>query len=84
MRDSPRLDGEIQVVPAFEVNRHDRTIANYTFLPWVRQGIASRITRRGHPWSRRAVERAAVRISLKVNDEARFRDERGALLGPAT
>lgn len=57
-------------------------LSTYTFLPWLRQGIASRITDADTLGPGGPVERAALRISLKVNDEPDFATNQVHLLGP--
>jgi hypothetical protein len=58
-------------------------LATYTFLPWLRQGIVSKITQEdtlaASPGSR---ERASVKISLQVNKEPHFASRDVQLVGP--
>src|SRR5689334_11590336 len=58
-------------------------IATYTFLPWLRQGIATKIKRGdtlGEPIG--TDERAAVRIALTVNGDPNFVAKQVQLVGP--
>jgi hypothetical protein len=58
-------------------------IASYTFLPWLRQGIASRITGEDSLGKLPGpVERASVRISLQVNGDPDFVRQDVQLTGP--
>jgi hypothetical protein len=58
-------------------------IATYTFLPWVRQGIASKIRNEDTLGAGAGPgERASVRISLKVNAEENFVSQNILLTGP--
>lgn len=57
-------------------------IATYTFLPWLRQGIAAKIGKADPLGPGGPAERATVRIALKVNGQADFAANEVALLGP--
>lgn len=57
-------------------------VATYTFLPWLRQGIASRITQKDTFGPGLGAERAAVHVALQVNGQADFVANNVALLGP--
>jgi hypothetical protein len=58
-------------------------IAAYTFLPWVRQGIASKIRTDDNLGAGAGPgERASVRISLRVNGEEDFVSKSVQLIGP--
>lgn len=57
-------------------------LATYTFLPWLRQGIAAKIRQPDPLGPGGPAERAAVRIALKVNDQADFAANDVLLLGP--
>ncbi|WP_406081191.1 hypothetical protein [Micromonospora sp. NBC_00858] len=57
-------------------------IAAYTFLPWLRQGIAAQIRQPDTLGPGGPAERAEVRISLNVNNQADFATNDVLLLGP--
>ena len=58
-------------------------IATYTFLPWLRQGIASQIKASDNLGVGQGQgERAAVRISLQVNGDPNFVSQNVQLTGP--
>lgn len=57
-------------------------IATYTFLPWLRQGIAAKIRQADPLGPGGAAERAAVRIALTVNGQPDFAANEVSLLGP--
>ena len=58
-------------------------IATYTFLPWLRQGIASKIKGEDNLGAGPGPgERAAVRISLQVNGDPNFVSQNVQLSGP--
>lgn len=58
-------------------------IATYTFLPWLRQGLASTIRREDNLGTGAGQgERASVFISLKVNGEASFVSRTVQIAGP--
>lgn len=66
----------------------NETLARYTFLPWLRQGIASKISRQdnlGNPLGNDAgpTERASVTVTLQVSRDADVRSEvEVQLVGP--
>src|SRR6516164_1560727 len=57
-------------------------LATYTFLPWLRQGIASRIAQKDTFGPGLGAERAAVHVALQVNGQADFVSNDVSLLGP--
>src|SRR5574342_1284192 len=58
-------------------------LSTYTFLPWLRQGIASKIKQQDNLGSGAGViERAAVHIALQVNSRADFVASEVQLVGP--
>lgn len=57
-------------------------LATYTFLPWLRQGIAAKISQPDTLGSGGPANRAAVRLALKVNDQADFVSNDVQLFGP--
>ena len=58
-------------------------LATYTFLPWLRQGISSKISGADTLGSGAGPgERAAVRISLQVNSDPDFVSQNVQLIGP--
>ncbi|MFL5335848.1 MAG: hypothetical protein ACJ8H8_22370, partial [Geminicoccaceae bacterium] len=57
-------------------------LATYTFLPWMRQGIAAKIPQPDPLGPGGPAERAAVRIALTVNDQVDFAANEVLLLGP--
>jgi peptidoglycan hydrolase-like protein with peptidoglycan-binding domain len=59
------------------------SIATYTFLPWLRQGISSQITGADNLGSGAGPgERAAVSISIEVNGDPDFISKNVQLIGP--
>ena len=57
--------------------------STYTFLPWVRQGIASHVKVEDNLGAGAGMgERASVRISLKVNGDPNFASQPVQLVGP--
>ena len=54
-------------------------IATYTFLPWLRQGLASKIERTDDQDS---VERASIQIFVEVNGDPAFASGDIQLVGP--
>ncbi|MCZ6819736.1 MAG: hypothetical protein O7G31_09630, partial [Calditrichaeota bacterium] len=62
----------------------NQNLPTYTFLPWIRQGMASQIettdTLGGSPSS--LVERAGVTVRLRVNDRPHLPDKNVQLIGP--
>jgi hypothetical protein len=59
-------------------------LATYTFLPWLRQGIASKIKQQDTLGSAGGtnVERASVHLSLQVNGQADFVSRDVQMIGP--
>jgi len=61
----------------------NNNIAKYTFLPWLRQGIASQIPDKdtlGSPST--LIERSAVLVNLQVNDRPSLPSKQVQLIGP--
>lgn len=58
-------------------------LASYTFLPWLRQGIGSKI-KRGDPLGAAGspLERASIRVGLQVQGEPDFVSGDVQLVGP--